>query len=91
MPVPVSMLSDASTEYPPALIWLVIATGRNTFTFPLTTAPGVPVHCRSISPICSARPSEWTRGTAAETTQIVGFWACRPRQKVKKRIIPKDR
>ena len=91
LPVPVLMLSDAPVAYPPALTWLVIATGRNTVSSAVTATPGVPEHCRTISPIRSARPSECTMGGAAETTHVVGFWAYMPRDKVKKRLIPKDR
>jgi hypothetical protein len=70
----------------------VIETGRDTFRLPVTTAPGAPEHCRTISPTCSAKPSECTVGDEAETAHVVGFWAYMPREKVKKKmIIPKDR
>src|ERR1017187_9683248 len=90
-PAPVLMLSDASVEYPPAFTRFVIETGSDTFTLPVTTAPGVPEHCRTISPTRSAKPSECTMVGAAKKAHVVGFWAYRPRETITKRIVPKDR
>ena len=72
VPVLVSKLSEASVENPPELIRLVTVTGRYTLRYPESVAPGVPVHCRRISPRRSATPSECTTTGTAEAMQAVG-------------------
>jgi len=53
----------------------VIATGSEMFRLAVTLAPGVPEHCRMMSPTLSATPSECTIVGAADTAQLVGCWA----------------
>ena len=71
----VLMPSEASVENPLALIRLVMVTGRNTLKLAFTATPGVPVHWKSMSPSCSARPSECTSTGTLVTVQVVGVWA----------------
>src|SRR5450755_1597949 len=84
LPVVVLKVRLASMEKPVELMRLVIATGRVMLRLPVTAAPGVPVQRRSISPMRSAKPSMWTMVGTAETAQVVGVWADRPKDKVAK-------
>src|ERR1700690_518972 len=81
---PAAMVRDASVEYPLASTRLVMEIGRNTFRLPVTCTPGEPEHTRTISPSCSVKPSECTILGVAAAVHVVGFWAFKPRQNVKK-------